>query len=75
MTSLGGGPAAVGIVRLSGPAAVSIAGKVFRPARIQQSEDKLDNNINRWRPTSHLVEYGVALDPQGNVIDEVSFFT
>ncbi|CAJ1974139.1 unnamed protein product [Sphenostylis stenocarpa] len=59
VTSLGGPPAAVGIVRLSGPEAVSIAGRVFRPAR------------NAWRPTSHVVEYGVVLDSDGNVIDEV----
>lgn len=59
VTSLGGPPAAVGIVRLSGPHAVSIAGRVFRPAR------------NTWRPTSHVVEYGVVLDSDGNVVDEV----
>lgn len=59
VTSLGGPPAAVGIVRLSGPHAVSIAGRVFRPAR------------NMWRPTSHVVEYGVVLDFDGNVVDEV----
>ncbi|KAL9312641.1 hypothetical protein ACSQ67_018093 [Phaseolus vulgaris] len=43
----------------AGPGAVSIAGRVFRPAR------------NSWRPTSHVVEYGVVLDSDGNVIDEV----
>ncbi|KAL2339875.1 hypothetical protein Fmac_007815 [Flemingia macrophylla] len=59
VTSLGGPPAAVGIVRLSGPGAVSIAGRVFRPAR------------KTWRPTSHVVEYGVVLDSEGNAIDEV----
>jgi tRNA modification GTPase len=61
VTSLGGPPAAVGIVRLSGPHAVSIAGRVFRPAV-----------RNTWQPTSHVVEYGVVLDSDGNVIDEVS---
>lgn len=60
VTSLGGPPAAVGIVRLSGPHAVSIAGRVFRPGR------------STWRPTSHVVEYGVVFDSDGNVIDEVS---
>ncbi|RDX63601.1 mnmE, partial [Mucuna pruriens] len=59
VTAMGGSPAAVGIVRLSGPGAVSIAGRVFRPAR------------NTWRPTSHVVEYGVVFDSHGNVIDEV----
>uniref|UniRef100_A0A0E0AV69 TrmE-type G domain-containing protein n=1 Tax=Oryza glumipatula TaxID=40148 RepID=A0A0E0AV69_9ORYZ len=47
VTSLGGGPAAVGIVRLSGPDAAAVAGRV------------------------HFVEYGVALDRDGGVIDEV----
>jgi tRNA modification GTPase len=61
VTSLGGPPAAVGIVRLSGPHAVSIAGRVFRPSV-----------RNTWQPTSHVVEYGVVLDSDGNVIDEVS---
>ncbi|CAI8597484.1 unnamed protein product [Vicia faba] len=59
VTSLGGPPAAVGIVRLSGPNAVSIAGRVFRPVR------------NKWQPTSHVVEYGVVMDSDGNVVDEV----
>lgn len=60
VTSLGGPPAAVGIVRLSGPHAVSIAGRIFRPVR------------NKWQPTSHVVEYGVVMDSDGNIIDEVS---
>lgn len=59
VTSVGGPPAAVGIVRLSGPGAVSIVGRLFRPAR------------KTWRPASHVVEYGVVLDSDGNVIDEV----
>ncbi|KAK7410549.1 hypothetical protein VNO78_01404 [Psophocarpus tetragonolobus] len=59
VTSLGGPPAAVGIVRLSGPGALSIVGRVFRPAK------------KTWRPTTHVVEYGVVLDSDGNVIDEV----
>ncbi|KAL6596156.1 hypothetical protein ACP70R_047520 [Stipagrostis hirtigluma subsp. patula] len=62
VTSLGGGPAAVGIVRLSGPDAVAVAGRVFRPARRAPAP---------WRPRSHFVEYGLALDAEGNVIDEV----
>uniref|UniRef100_A0A0E0QIU0 TrmE-type G domain-containing protein n=1 Tax=Oryza rufipogon TaxID=4529 RepID=A0A0E0QIU0_ORYRU len=62
VTSLGGGPAAVGIVRLSGPDAAAVAGRVFRPAR---------RAAPPWRPRSHFVEYGVALDRDGGVIDEV----
>uniref|UniRef100_A0A2N9G8S0 TrmE-type G domain-containing protein n=1 Tax=Fagus sylvatica TaxID=28930 RepID=A0A2N9G8S0_FAGSY len=64
VTSLGGPPGAVGIVRLSGPSAVTIVARVFRPATIK-------NKKNSWRPISHVVEYGVVLDPHGNVLDEV----
>ncbi|XP_016163594.1 uncharacterized protein LOC107606123 isoform X2 [Arachis ipaensis] len=63
VTSLGGPPGAVGIVRLSGPSAVSVAGRVFRPAKRSKNND--------WKPMSHVVEYGVVLDSEGNVIDEV----
>lgn len=67
VTSVGGPPAAVGIIRLSGSTAVDIVGRVFRPAR--KKKMKLDSGS--WRPTSHVVEYGVVLDSEGNVIDEV----
>jgi tRNA modification GTPase len=62
VTSLGGGPAAVGIVRLSGAEAVAVVGRVFRPARKEPVP---------WKPRSHFVEYGFALDGDGSVIDEV----
>ncbi|XP_028107594.1 uncharacterized protein LOC114306528 isoform X3 [Camellia sinensis] len=64
VTSLGGPPGAVGIVRLSGPSAVAIVGRVFRSA-------KKKGKRSGWRPTSHVVEYGVVSDCHGNVIDEV----
>ncbi|KAL2527050.1 tRNA modification GTPase [Abeliophyllum distichum] len=64
-SSLCGLPAAVGIVRLSGPSAVSIVGRVFRPAS-RKKRRRPD-----WRPVSHVVEYGEVLDSHGNVIDEV----
>uniref|UniRef100_A0A8R7QA99 tRNA modification GTPase MnmE n=1 Tax=Triticum urartu TaxID=4572 RepID=A0A8R7QA99_TRIUA len=62
VTALGGGPAAVGIVRLSGADAVAVVARVFRPARKDPAP---------WNPRSHFVEYGVALDGDGSVIDEV----
>lgn len=65
MTSLGGPPGAVGIVRLSGPSAVAIVGRVFRQTK------KRKKTVGTWRPTSHVVEYGVVCDSNGNVIDEV----
>lgn len=65
VTSVGGPPSAVGIVRLSGPTAVDIVGRVFRPAK------RKGKSSGSWWPTSHVVEYGTVLDHQGNVIDEV----
>ncbi|KAK4352432.1 hypothetical protein RND71_027950 [Anisodus tanguticus] len=66
VTSLGGPAAAVGIIRLSGPSAVPIVGCVFRP-----KVNKKKRNASEWRPKSHVIEYGVVSDSQGNVIDEV----
>ncbi|KAI7733888.1 hypothetical protein M8C21_031915, partial [Ambrosia artemisiifolia] len=65
VTSLGGQASAVGIVRLSGPTAVNIAGRVFRPLK------KRKRKTLSWQPTSHVVEYGVVCDSHGNVVDEV----
>ncbi|XP_022939416.1 uncharacterized protein LOC111445335 isoform X1 [Cucurbita moschata] len=69
VTSMGGPPAAVGIVRLSGPRAVNIVGSLFCPAA--KKKGKHVSQQHPWRPTSHVVEYGVVLDQQGDVIDEV----
>lgn len=68
VTAVGGPPGAVGIVRLSGPSAVAVVGRVFRPAR---KKKRKSCNSYLWRPTSHVVEYGVVLDPHGDVVDEV----
>ncbi|KAF8411507.1 hypothetical protein HHK36_004059 [Tetracentron sinense] len=68
VTSLGGQPGAVGIVRLSGPSAVAVAARVFRPSR---SKLRKSSGSYLWSPSSHVVEYGVVFDLQGNVIDEV----
>ncbi|CAO2826304.1 unnamed protein product [Amaranthus hypochondriacus] len=72
VTSLGGPPAAVGIVRLSGSESVDIARKVFRPIRKSSKHNKVDKgDTNLWKPTSHVVEYGVVLDVFDNIVDEV----
>lgn len=65
VTSLGGPPAAVGIVRMSGPEAVEIAAAVFCPGKGRGRER------SEWRPTSHVVDYGVVVDGKGDVVDEV----
>jgi tRNA modification GTPase len=69
VTSLGGPPAAVGIVRLSGPSAVGIVGRLFRPRLKKKRQSSM------WKPRSHVVEYGMVLDSHGNVIDEVQIGT
>lgn len=73
VTSLGGPPGAVGIVRLSGPSAVSIVSRVFRPIKSSKKKKKSFGS-SLWRPISHVVQYGVVLDPLANVLDEVLFF-
>ncbi|KAG0469776.1 hypothetical protein HPP92_016476 [Vanilla planifolia] len=65
VTPVGGAPAAVGIVRLSGPAAVEVASRIFRPIR------KLKGELYLWKPRSHFVEYGFVMDRKGQAIDEV----
>lgn len=73
VTSIGGPPGAVGIVRLSGPSAVAIVGRVFRPSKRKSKKKSSTSTTSpwHWRPTSHVIEYGVVLDPNGNVVDEV----
>ncbi|XP_010534584.1 PREDICTED: uncharacterized protein LOC104810083 isoform X2 [Tarenaya hassleriana] len=70
VTPIGGPPGAVGIVRMSGPTAVEVAGRVFRPKTKRRNMGRVPGP-GSWRPTSHLVEYGVVVDSNGNVIDEV----
>lgn len=70
VTSIGG---SVGIVRLSGPSAVEVAARVFKPKRSGKKRRRRREGLNSelWRPTSHVVEYGFVFDSKGNVIDEV----
>lgn len=65
VTSLGGPPGAVGIVRLSGPSSVSIVRQLFQP------KSRKKRKGSGWWPDTHVVEYGVVLDSNGNAIDEV----
>ncbi|KAM6578333.1 hypothetical protein CsatB_030170 [Cannabis sativa] len=66
VTPTGGPSGAVGIIRLSGPSAVDIVGRVFR-----KKVKRKNGSSGSWRPTSHVVEYGVVVDSGGNVVDEV----
>ncbi|KAF5740255.1 tRNA modification GTPase MnmE [Tripterygium wilfordii] len=69
VTSIGGPPSAVGIVRLSGSDSVDIVGRVFRPAKKKKRRN--GGQLSPWQPKSHVVEYGHVLDHQGNIVDEV----
>ncbi|KAH9614661.1 hypothetical protein KSS87_023787 [Heliosperma pusillum] len=71
VTCLGGAPAAVGIVRMSGPSAVEITRKVFRTAKKRRRNKGDGESCSLWQPTSHVVEYGLVFDCGGNVVDEV----
>ncbi|KAI3883653.1 hypothetical protein MKX03_016335 [Papaver bracteatum] len=72
VTSIGGRLGAVGIVRLSGPSAVTITSRVFQPwRRNNNNKKKKDSSLIKWKPRSHLVEYGLVSDLRGNVVDEV----
>ncbi|POO04045.1 tRNA modification GTPase MnmE [Trema orientale] len=68
VTPTGGPPGAVGIVRLSGPSSVDVVARVFRSAGKRKRKT---GSSGAWRPTSHVVEYGVVVDTHGNVVDEV----
>ncbi|KAL8166933.1 hypothetical protein V2J09_008432 [Rumex salicifolius] len=70
VTSLGGPPGAVGIVRLSGPSAVDIVSRIFRPARRKKEKQEVPGS-SLWLPSSHVIEYGLVHDYNGGVIDEV----
>ncbi|KAK4756254.1 hypothetical protein SAY87_006381 [Trapa incisa] len=71
VTSIGG---SVGIVRLSGPSAVEVAARVFKPkgnGKKKRTGMKEGLRSDLWWPTSHVVEYGFVFDSKGNIVDEV----
>ena len=58
------GVGGIGIVRLSGPAAISIGGALFRKSGRQMNDN--------YSPPSHLLTHGYVVDPvTGERIDEV----
>jgi tRNA modification GTPase len=60
----------VGIVRLSGPEALSIALRMFR--RPALADWKVGGTPGIWRPESHRLYFGQAIQPRtGQVLDEV----
>ncbi len=56
------GEGGIGIVRLSGKDALKMASKIFRPARLQTPDSRLQ---------THTIHYGHIIDTDGHVIDEV----
>lgn len=63
-----GSQGAVSIIRLSGSDAISIASRVFRTGRGGRFK-------YGWKPESHKVYYGTAVDGDNLVIDEVLMIT
>lgn len=55
--------AAVAIIRVSGPEAISVAGQVFR--------HRNKRNFGSWQPVTHRVYYGNAVNRAGQNLDEV----
>ena len=61
--------AAVAIVRLSGPEAVFVAQRVFRPSGSSRRGAGKAQAI--WQPETHRVYHGQLVDEAGGVLDEV----
>lgn len=59
----GGQQGSVGIIRVSGMEAFDMLHKVFRRYG--------EKPAVAWKPKSHTVYYGEAIDPGGTVLDEV----
>lgn len=70
-SGMGGG---IGIIRISGEDALSLAGKVFRTKKYvnqgQVSDLSWDENYFDSQ-TSHTIHYGAIVEEDGSVIDEV----
>ena len=54
-------PSGIGIVRISGPEAFSVAGKIYRSPKGEKQLEKVK---------SHTIHYGFILD-EGEIVDEV----
>ncbi|KAL4440664.1 hypothetical protein ABPG77_000373 [Micractinium sp. CCAP 211/92] len=61
----GAAAGAVSIIRLSGANAVPLAQQVFQPGSGSRAGGKM------WKPESHRVYYGRAVDAAGGTLDEV----
>ncbi|HDL08066.1 MAG TPA: tRNA uridine-5-carboxymethylaminomethyl(34) synthesis GTPase MnmE [Desulfobacteraceae bacterium] len=63
----------IGIIKISGPAALSIAGSIFHKSETLSKRHKNSTNISTVCKSHHLY-YGHILDPKnGHILDEVLF--
>ena len=69
-SGMGGG---IGIIRISGADALSLAGRVFRTKKYLNHntvEEQWDSNYLR-KKSSHTIHYGFIVDEEENILDEV----
>lgn len=59
------GTGGIAIIRVSGPSARQVAGRVFRPARQQRSEEPSPGHRRKWR-----AKLGGVFDSDGQFVDE-----
>lgn len=70
-SGMGGG---IGIIRVSGDAALKLAGKIFRTKKYLQKDKE---NSEKWdeeyfvKKQSHTIQYGFIVDEKENIVDEV----
>ncbi|CAN5477290.1 tRNA uridine-5-carboxymethylaminomethyl(34) synthesis GTPase MnmE [soil metagenome] len=67
------GVGAIAIVRLSGPAAISITQKIFLPklSGAKNSSSTSAGSLTNWQPKSHQATIGYIIREDGEPIDEV----
>ncbi len=68
-SGMGGG---IGVIRISGPDALTVAGRVFRTKRFIEKPDEEAWDISFFeKKASHTIHYGYIVAENGSVLDEV----
>ncbi|MCR5587944.1 MAG: tRNA uridine-5-carboxymethylaminomethyl(34) synthesis GTPase MnmE, partial [Lachnospiraceae bacterium] len=64
----GGTDGAIGVIRISGPDALKVAGKIYRKSRKNLLKEDSEYFLNQ---NSHTIHYGFIVDDENQIIDEV----